>query len=122
MTIGPSIYIYIYICGKLISRSQKKKKKRKEKNPRGRKFDKFSGVIILDRGDNVNNMDDILNDTSKFTRLDSVDKTAAPEQRIQQQLLGFYKETLIPKNIYERIRPKELGYLVFQNSINLMFF
>ena len=38
-------------------------------------------------------------------RVDEFDKTAIQEQRIQRQLLGFYKDHLVPKNIYEKICP-----------------
>ena len=53
-------------------------------------------------------MADIINNTSKFTRLGSVDefdKTTIQKQRMQHQLLGFYKDHLIPENIYEKMRP-----------------
>ena len=66
------------------------------------KSDKGVYVLILNRYDYINKMSDILNDTSKFMCLASVDefdKTAIPEQRIQHQLPEFYKDHQILKSI-----------------------
>ena len=83
------------------------------------KPNKGSGVIILNRCDNVNKIADILNDISEFTRLGNVhefDKTAIQEQRIQYQLLSFYKDHQIQKKKktsmkrYALSHPKDHGY------------
>ena len=58
-------------------------------------------------------MTDLLNDTSKFTgSVDDIDNTAIQEYHIRFELLGFYKEHLVSKNIDEKIRP-----LVFRDSL-----
>ena len=70
------------------------------------KPDQGARVVILNKHDYINKMGDIINDTSKFTILGSVDKfdkTAIQEQCILHELFGFYKEHLLPKNIYEKI-------------------
>ena len=55
-------------------------------------------------------MDDIFNGNTKFVTLESVenfDKTALQERRIQRKVRNFYRVELIPKNVYEKIRPIE---------------
>ena len=43
-----------------------------------------------------------------LARVDEFDKTAIEEQQIQHELLEYYKNHLIPKEVYEKIRP--VGY------------
>ena len=72
------------------------------------KPDKGVGELILNKQDYNNKMVEILNDTTKFkivACVDEFDKTAIQEQRIQSELIGFYNEQLITKNIYEKIHP-----------------
>ena len=59
-------------------------------------------MVILYKQDHTNKLADILNNTNKFKVLD---KTVPEEQRIQRKLIEFYNEHLLPKNIYEIIRP-----------------
>ena len=86
----------------------------------------MSGVVIYDSHGDVNNIADILNDTSKFLHLggvDEFDKTAIQEQRIQRLLFGFCKDNLIPKNIYEKIHPfdfRDHSYMISPLSVNPM--
>ena len=59
---------------------------------------------MLDK-ENDNKIVDILKDTTKFKILGSVDefdKTAIEEQRLECQLLGYYKKHLIPKKNYKK--------------------
>ena len=72
------------------------------------KLDKGSGVVLLNKGDYVDKMNKILDDPSKFERPTSVssnDNTASIESRLQKRLLDFVKADLMPKWIYDAIRP-----------------
>ena len=72
-------------------------------------------------------MDDIFNGNTKFVTLESVenfDKTALQERRIQRKVRNFYRVELIPKNVYEKIRPiesRDHGYVVSLKYINTTF-
>ena len=72
------------------------------------KPDKGSGVVLLNKSDYVDKMNDILNDQSKFKRLGTVssnDNTASIVSRLQKRLLDLVKADLMPKWIYDAIRP-----------------
>ena len=71
------------------------------------KPDNSCGVVLLNKNDYVNKMNEILHDQSKFKRLRSVssnDNTASIESRLKKQLLGVIKADLMPKWIYDAIR------------------
>ena len=70
--------------------------------------DKGFGVILLKKSDYVDKMNEDLNDQSKFKRLgqaSSDDNTASIESRHQIWLLDLVKADLMPKWIYDAIRP-----------------
>ena len=72
------------------------------------KPDKDSGVVLLNTSDYVDKMNKILNDQSKFRRLGPVssnDNTASTESRLHKRLLDLVKADLMPKWIYDAIRP-----------------
>ena len=71
------------------------------------KPDKGAGVAILNRVDYLSKMDVILGDTDKFLKLGdlSFDDTQRIENKLQKRFLELYKSKLIPKEIYEFIRP-----------------
>ena len=72
------------------------------------KPDKGSGVVLLSKSDYVNKMNEILDDQSKSKRLcpvSSNDSTASIESRLQKRLLDLVKADLMPKWIYDAIRP-----------------
>ena len=72
------------------------------------KPDKDSGVVFLNKSDYVDKMNKILDNQSKFRRLGPVssnDNTASIESRLQKRLLDFVKADLMPKWIYDAIRP-----------------
>ena len=72
------------------------------------KPDKDSGVILLNKSDSVDKMNEILNDQSKFKRLGPVsrnDNTASIESRLQKRLLDLVKVDHMPKWIYDAILP-----------------
>ena len=78
------------------------------------KPDKGSGVVLLNKSDCVDKMNEILDDQSKFIRLGSVftnDNTASIESRLQKRLLDLVKANLIPKWIYDAIGPTGLQRL-----------
>ena len=69
---------------------------------------KGSGVVLLNKSDYVDKMNDILYDQSKFKRLGSVssnDSTTSIKLRLQKRLLHLVKADLMPKWIYDAIRP-----------------
>ena len=69
---------------------------------------KGSGVVLLNKSDNVDKMNKILDDQSKFKRHGPVsfnDNTAIIELRLQKRLLDLVKADLMPKGIYDAIRP-----------------
>ena len=72
------------------------------------KPDKGSGVVILNKNDFIGKMQVILDDPSKFVKLglaSSNDNTANIESKLQKRLLELFKEDLIPKSLYQNIRP-----------------
>ena len=72
------------------------------------KPDKGSGVVLLNKSDYVNKMNEILDDQSKFKRLrlvSSCNNTASIESRLQKRLLDLVKADLMPKWIYDAARP-----------------
>ena len=72
------------------------------------KPDKGSGVVILNKNDFIDKMLGILDDPSKFEKLGptpSNDNTANIESKLQKRLLELFKEDLIPKSLYQNIRP-----------------
>ena len=72
------------------------------------KFDKCSGVVIMNKNDYISKMDFILQDNSKFENLgpsSEFDNTAKIEAHIQRRLLQLKKEGLLPSKIYSMIRP-----------------
>ena len=72
------------------------------------KPDKSSVVVLLNKSDYVDKMNEILDDQSKFKRLRSVssnDNTASVELHLQKRLLDLVKADLMPKWIYDAIRP-----------------
>ena len=69
---------------------------------------KGSGVVLLNKNDHVDEMNKILDDQSKFRRLvpvSSNDNTASIESLLQKWLLDLVKADLMPKWIYDAIRP-----------------
>ena len=72
------------------------------------KPDKGSGVVLLNKSDYIDKMNEILDDQSKFQRLDPVSSngvTVSIESRLQKRLLDLVKADLMPKWIYDAIRP-----------------
>lgn len=68
--------------------------------------DKASGVVILNHYDYVDKMMTILNDTSKFIKLgtvDSYDSTVTLENRFQGKFVKF--SGVLPSDIASEIRP-----------------
>ena len=72
------------------------------------KPDEGFGVVLLNKSDYVDEMNKTLDDQSKFKRLGPVSSsgnTASIESRLQKRLLDLVKADLIPKWIYDAIRP-----------------
>ena len=72
------------------------------------KPDKGSGVVILNKSDYTNKMNNILHDETKFERVgpaSTCDNTATIESRLQKRLLELFKAKLIPEDVYRFIRP-----------------
>ena len=72
------------------------------------KPDKGSGVVILNKSDYIDKMNNILSDDSKFERLGPVsdfDKTAYNETKLQRYLLNLVKNDDLPRTVYDVIRP-----------------
>ena len=75
------------------------------------KPDKGFGVVLLNKSDYVDKMNKILDDGSKFKRLGPVSSngnTASIESRLQKRLLDLVKADLMPKGIYDALRPTGL--------------
>ena len=71
------------------------------------KPDKGSGVVLLNKNDYVDKMNEILDDQSEFKRLGPVssnDNTASIESRLEKRLVDLVKTDLMPKWIYDAIR------------------
>ena len=72
------------------------------------KPDKGSGVVILNKSDYTNKMNNILHDETKFERVGpalTCENTAAVESRLQKRLLELFKAKRIPEEVYRSIRP-----------------
>ena len=70
--------------------------------------DKSFGVVLLNKSDYVDKMNEILDDQSKFIRLGPVssdDNTGSIESHLQKLLLDLVKADLMPKRIHDAIRP-----------------
>ena len=75
------------------------------------KPDKRYGVVLLNKSDYVEKINKILDDQSKFEKLGPVssnDNTASVELHLQKRLLDLVKADLMPKWIYDAIRPTGL--------------
>ena len=66
--------------------------------------DKGNGVVILNRKDYIEMMNDILKDVSKFRMLDN-DVTVAREGKLQRYLLSLKKKGFFTPTQYEKIYP-----------------
>ena len=72
--------------------------------------DKGSGVVLLSKSDCLNNTNEILEGQSKFKRLGPVsnnDSTVNMKSSLQKRLFDLVKADLMPKWIYDPIRPTE---------------
>ena len=72
------------------------------------KPDKGSGVVILNKDDYIEKMNNILRDETKFEYVGPVstcDNTAGIESRLQKRLLELFKTKLLPEHVYRTIRP-----------------
>ena len=72
------------------------------------KPDKGSGIALLNKSNYVDKINKILDDQSKFRRPGPVfsnDNTTNIESRLQKRLLDLVKADLMPKWIYDTIRP-----------------
>ena len=71
------------------------------------KPDKGSSVVLLNKSDYVDKINEILDDQSTFKRLGPVssnDNTASTESRLQKRLLNLVKADLMPRWIYDAIQ------------------
>ena len=69
---------------------------------------KGSGVVLLNKSNYVDKINEIFDDQSIFKRLGAVsssDNTASIESHLQRRLLDLVKADLMPKWIYDAIRP-----------------
>ena len=72
---------------------------------------KGSLVVLLNKSNYFDKMYEILDDQSKFKKFGPVssdDNTASIESRLQKRLLDLVKADLMPKWIYDAIRPTGL--------------
>ena len=72
------------------------------------KADKSSQAVILNKLDNITKMKYILDDSSKFEKLSSVeenDNTLTIEKRIQRRLPELLNGNIIQQAVYNDIRP-----------------
>ena len=75
------------------------------------KPDKGYGVVLLNKSDYVDKMNNIIHDQSIFKKLGPVssnDNRASIESHLQKPLLDLVKADLMPKWIYDAIRPTGL--------------
>ena len=73
------------------------------------KPDKASGGVILNKKEYIQKMENILIDKEKFEKLGDVetqDKTAKLERKLQKRLLELVNSKVLTNQVYERIRPK----------------
>ena len=71
-------------------------------------LDKGSGVVLLNKSDYVDKISEIFDDQSKFKVLEPVssnDNTAKIKLRVQKRLLDVIQVDLVPRWIYNEIRP-----------------
>ncbi|CAF1623169.1 unnamed protein product [Didymodactylos carnosus] len=68
------------------------------------KPDKSKGVVIMDKVDYINKMNNILSDSTKFKKLDH-DPTIQKEDKLTRYLLKLHKEGLISESDYKAARP-----------------
>ena len=80
---------------------------KKDKNIVVVKRDKGNGVVILDRGDYNQKMEDILHDTTKFEHLDAdpVKLTLQRENQIKNLLTSLKKSESITQATYKQLYP-----------------
>ena len=90
------------------------------------KRDKGNGVVILDRGDYNQKMEDILRDTTKFDA-DPVKLTLQRENQIKNLLTSLKKSESITQATYKQLYPtgSRIGILyglpkIHKNSIPLL--
>ncbi|MGL4482492.1 MAG: reverse transcriptase domain-containing protein [Lactococcus garvieae] len=70
------------------------------------KPDKGTGLVIMNRTDYIQKMNNILNDDSKFRKMETEpDKTAAIEKKISKILRVMKQENMIDSATFESIRP-----------------
>ena len=66
--------------------------------------DKGNGVVLLDRTDYINKLQDILNDSTKFQELPD-DPTASRESKLQRYLYNLKRKGIFDQHTYDNIRP-----------------
>ena len=69
---------------------------------------KGSSIVLLNKSNYVDKINEVLDDQSKFMRLGAVSSThntASIESHLQKWLLDLVKADLMPKWIYDAIRP-----------------
>ena len=72
------------------------------------RFDKGSGVVILNKNDYVTKMGNILNGASKFECLSpaaTADRTATIDTKLQNRLRELLHSEQLPKQVYDEARP-----------------
>ena len=72
------------------------------------KPDKGSGVVILSKSDYIKKMGSILYYKARFLGMGSVDlhdNTAKNEQKLQKRLLDLANQTIMARDVYDRVRP-----------------
>ena len=73
------------------------------------KFDKGNGVCVANRSDYVSKMNDILNDSTKFSKFKSSSRSQKDtfilaEDRLNRQLLKLHNDGKISKDLYTKMR------------------
>ena len=67
--------------------------------------DKGSGIVLIDKKDYVDKMDNILSDYTKFSKtINEKDKTTAIEKTISKLLVRMKKDEVLDSTTFERIR------------------
>ena len=70
------------------------------------KPDKGAGIVVMNKSDYINKMNDILADESKFKKMPSErDKTNVIEKAVSRLLSRLKQKGVIDNTTYERIRP-----------------
>ena len=68
--------------------------------------DKGFGIVLIDKKDYVDKMDNILSDHTKFSKMiNEKDKTTAIEKTISKLLVRMKKDEVLDSTTFERIRP-----------------